>query len=100
MRHAAGFAVGSPGFDGKPSFTSHDIYRFLNLSVALCRRCVGRGWRVGRRGSAALGVFGKTVTEVVEGVFQHASGDIGGLGILVDQQCGGIGFAAGGEAAE
>ena len=42
-------------------------------------------------------MFGKTVAEVVEGVFQHASGNIGGLGILVDQQRGGIGFAAGGE---
>ena len=45
-------------------------------------------------------VFDETMAEVVEGVFQHASGDIGDLGILVDQQCGGIGFAAGGEAAK
>lgn len=39
-------------------------------------------------------MFNKTVAKVVDGIFQHTGGDIGGLGILIDQQCGGIGFTA------
>lgn len=81
--HAEGIEDGLPQSIGKPSWLIQSATR------RVCRfgRCCGRGF----------GMFDKPMAEVVDGSFQHARGDIGGLGILIDQQGGGIGFAAGGE---
>jgi len=54
------------------------------------------GWIDGR-GRTGLGVLDKTMAEIVKRSFQHTRSNIGGLGILVHQQRGGVGFAAGGE---
>lgn len=49
----------------------------------------------GRRALAYLA--GEAAPEVVEAAIERAGGDVVDLGVLVDQQRGGVGFAAGGE---
>ncbi|MCX7108928.1 MAG: hypothetical protein NTX45_02130 [Proteobacteria bacterium] len=62
--------------------------------AGMARSYGSTAWRLGRAG---LGVLDKTMTEIVKRIFQHAGSDIGGFGILVVQQRGGVGFAAGGK---
>jgi hypothetical protein len=49
------------------------------------------------RGSGLVGLAGEATAKVVEAVLQGAGVDMVELGILIDQQDGGVGLAAGGE---